>query len=83
MYAIERSFNGRVHVIDGTGSVRFRGSMRECEDWLDFRDNNPTDVMSSTACCDNAASRRHLVPSALVWGATAVDFYLLLLSQSF
>lgn len=41
MIEVQPSGDGRSFVILMQGMPVFRGTMRECEDWLDFRENRP------------------------------------------
>jgi len=43
MIEVQPSEDGRSFVILMQGMPVFRGTMRECEDWLDFRENRPAD----------------------------------------
>jgi len=60
MYNVEIRFGNQWVVVDADGQTMCAGTMRECEGWLDGRENLPATI---------TASRRQVaavVPSALI-----------------
>jgi len=58
MIEVQASDDGQSFVIMMQGMPVFRGTMRECEDWLDFRENSPE--QSATPSSDFRSPRTDL-----------------------
>jgi len=64
MIEVQPSDDGRSFVILMQGMPVFRGTMRECEDWLDFRENRPSDDPPGLSHLDVGPSANYGSPHA-------------------
>ena len=71
MYGIQIRSGKQWAVVDGCEQTMCVGTMRQCEDWLDFRDNNPRGAVDSRGGICGSEGLWRAVPIGLFW-STAV-----------
>jgi hypothetical protein len=64
MYGIRILAGDQWEILDEQGIARFQGAMRQCEDWLDYRDN----ILRRPPVCAAAGPRAVIVWSSVLVG---------------
>jgi hypothetical protein len=77
MYGIRTLTGNQWEIHDDSGHARFRGTMRQCEDWLDLLDNTQCCTRASTAAKTRAPIAWRTMLAGLFWATTvSVGLYL-------
>jgi hypothetical protein len=83
MYSIETLTGDRWAVIGEGGQTACVGTMRQCEDWLDYQQNRRATSLASFPRISRRANSRFLTRTVVGWAiGCALGLYALFLCQS-
>jgi hypothetical protein len=83
MYGVESLSGSKWEVRDERGVSLFRGSMRQCEDWLDCCDNIQPSASAGTTAASRAPQVWRAIVGGILWATTvSLGTYFLVLYQT-